>query len=311
MKAILLSVFMMGAALTADAQATVKVNFNKNDTTMYKEVVKLDMNLPMGQGNKKITITKNVRYVVLDKTAQGYKIEYNVADMVVDGDKDIADQVQVAGNKYLKGAKMILQTNTDGKVEKILNLDEVAAAGSKNAIADIEEQYKKNPTLEQVLPKAKLMMAISQQFEEKALIDNLNENTFLYYYGKDLKTNNKEDRTKQGIKFTSTYTVANNGGNTVVTTNLKDNMTESDVKKMMIDQMKKMGMGDDITSQIDANWGQMKAMGMANISANGTDTNTFLPNGWLQTQTGKATTKMMGMEMKFDTQSEITYKNWK
>ena len=83
----------------------------------------------MGQGNKKITITKNVRYVVLDKTAQGYKIEYNVADMVVDGDKDIADQVQVAGNKYLKGAKMILQTNTDGKVEKILNLDEVAAAG--------------------------------------------------------------------------------------------------------------------------------------------------------------------------------------
>ena len=190
MKAILLSVFMMGAALTADAQATVKVNFNKNDTTMYKEVVKLDMNLPMGQGNKKITITKNVRYVVLDKTAQGYKIEYNVADMVVDGDKDIADQVQVAGNKYLKGAKMILQTNTDGKVEKILNLDEVAAAGSKNAIADIEEQYKKNPTLEQVLPKAKLMMAISQQFEEKALIDNLNENTFLYYYGKDLKTNN-------------------------------------------------------------------------------------------------------------------------
>ena len=290
MKAILLSVFMMGAALTADAQATVKVNFNKNDTTMYKEVVKLDMNLPMGQGNKKITITKNVRYVVLDKTAQGYKIEYNVADMVVDGDKDIADQVQVAGNKYLKGAKMILQTNTDGKVE---------------------EQYKKNPTLEQVLPKAKLMMAISQQFEEKALIDNLNENTFLYYYGKDLKTNNKEDRTKQGIKFTSTYTVANNGGNTVVTTNLKDNMTESDVKKMMIDQMKKMGMGDDMTSQIDANWGQMKAMGMANISANGTDTNTFLPNGWLQTQTGKATTKMMGMEMKFDTQSEITYKNWK
>ena len=289
MKAILLSVFMMGAALTADAQATVKVNFNKNDTTTYKEVVKLDMNLPMGQGNKKITITKNVRYVVLDKTAQGYKIEYNVADMVVDGDKDIADQVQVAGNKYLKGAKMILQTNTDGKVEKILNLDEVAAAGSKNAIADIEEQYKKNPTLEQVLPKAKLMMAISQQFEEKALIDNLNENTFLYYYGKDLKTNNKEDRTKQGIKFTSTYTVANNGGNTVVTTNLKDNMTE----------------------QIDANWGQMKAMGMANISANGTDTNTFLPNGWLQTQTGKATTKMMGMEMKFDTQSEITYKNWK
>ena len=41
------------------------------------------------------------------------------------------------------------------------------------------------------------------------------------------------------MKLTSTYTVANNGGNTVITTNLKDNMTESDVKKMIIDQMKK------------------------------------------------------------------------
>ena len=35
MKAILLSVFMMGIALTVDAQATVKANFAKNDTTIY------------------------------------------------------------------------------------------------------------------------------------------------------------------------------------------------------------------------------------------------------------------------------------
>ena len=113
------------------------------------------------------------------------------------------------------------------------------------------------------------------------------------------------------MKLTSTYTVGNNGGNTVITTNLKDNMTESDVKKMMIDQMKKMGMGEEVTSQIDANWGQMKAMGMTNLSVNGTDNLTFLPNGWLQSLNGKSATKVMGMEMKLDTQSEITYKNWK
>ena len=248
---------------------------------------------------------------MLDKTPQGYKIEYNVVDTQFDGDKDVVEQAQVAGNQYLKGVKMILQTNTDGKVEKILNLAEVAAAGSKNAIADIEEDYKKAPEMEQILPKAKVLTAISEQFEEKALIDNLNETSFLFYYGKDLKKNSKEDIMKQGIKLTSTYTVANNGGNTVITTNLKDNMTESDVKKMIIDQMKKMGMGDEVTSQIEVGWDQMKAMGMTNISANGTDINTFLPNGWLQTQTGKASTKLMGMDMKFSTQSDILYKNWK
>jgi len=249
--------------------------------------------------------------VVLDKTPQGYKIEYNVVDTQFDGDKDVVEQAQVAGNQYLKGVKMILQTNTDGKVEKILNLAEVAAAGSKNAIADIEEDYKKAPEMEQILPKAKVLTAISEQFEEKALIDNLNETSFLFYYGKDLKKNSKEDIIKQGMKLTSTYTVANNGGNTVITTNLKDNMTESDVKKMIIDQMKKMGMGDEVTSQIEVGWDQMKAMGMTNISANGTDISTFLSNGWLQTQTGKASTKLMGMEMKFNTQSDILYKNWK
>lgn len=311
MKTILLSIVMMGAALTADAQATVKVNFNKNDTTIYKGVFKVAIDLPMGQGNKSVTVTTNTRYVVLDKTPQGYKIEYNVVDTQFDGDKDVVEQAQVAGNQYLKGVKMILQTNTDGKVEKILNLAEVAAVGSKNAIADIEENYKKAPEMEQILPKAKVLTAISEQFEEKALIDNLNETSFLLYYGKDLKKNSKEDIIKQGMKLTSTYTVANNGGNTVITTNLKDNMTESDVKKMMIDQMKKMGMGDEVTSQIEAGWDQMKAMGMTNISANGTDINTFLPNGWLQTQTGKASTKLMGMEMKFNTQSDILYKNWK
>ena len=311
MKTILLSIVMMGAALTADAQATVKVNFNKNDTTIYKEVFKVAIDLPMGQGSKSVTVTKNTRYVVLDKTPQGYKIEYNVVDTQFDGDKDVVEQAQVAGNQYLKGVKMILQTNTDGKVEKILNLAEVAAAGSKNAIADIEEDYKKTPEMEQILPKAKVLTAISEQFEEKALIDNLNETSFLLYYGKDLKKNSKEDIMKQGMKLTSTYTVANNGGNTVITTNLKDNMTESDVKKMIIDQMKKLGMGDEVSSQIEVGWDQMKAMGMTNISANGTDINTFLPNGWLQTQTGKASTKLMGMEMKFNTQCDILYKNWK
>ena len=162
MKTILLSVLMLGAALTADAQATVKANFAKNDTTFYKDVIKMDMALPMGQGNKKIAITKNTRYVVLDKTANGYKIECNITDIIVDGDQEVAEQAQVMGNKYLKGVKMLLQTNTDGKVEKILNLDEVASTGSKTAIADIEEQYKKNPMIEQVLPKAKFLMAMAK-----------------------------------------------------------------------------------------------------------------------------------------------------
>ena len=113
------------------------------------------------------------------------------------------------------------------------------------------------------------------------------------------------------MKLTATYAVANNSDNTVVTMNVKSNMTENDVKKMMIDQMQKMGMGEEVTSQIEANWGQFKSMGMANISATGTDYLTFLPNGWLQNTTGTANTKVMGMDMKFDTKCEISYKNWK
>ena len=223
----------------------------------------------------------------------------------------MAEQAQIAGNQYVKGAKMILQTNAEGRVEKILNLNEVATQGSKTAIAEIEEEYKKNPMIEQVLPKSKALMAISQQFEEKALIDNLNENTFFGYYGKNLKTIGKEDIIRKGMKLTATYAVANNSDNTVVTMNVKSNMTENDVKKMMIDQMQKMGMGEEVTSQIEANWGQFKSMGMANISATGTDYLTFLPNGWLQNTTGTANTKVMGMDMKFDTKCEISYKNWK
>ena len=167
----------------------------------------MDVSLPMGQGNKKVEVIKETRYVVLDKTATGYKIEYTVTDLTIKGDEDVAEQAQIAGNQYVKGAKMILQTNAEGRVEKILNLNEVATQGSKNAIAEIEEEYKKNPMIEQVLPKSKALMAISQQFEEKALIDNLNENTFFGYYGKNLKTIGKEDIIRKGMKLTATYAV--------------------------------------------------------------------------------------------------------
>ena len=52
MKTILLSIVMMGAALTADAQATVKVNFNKNDTTIYKDVFKVAIVFAYGTGKQ-------------------------------------------------------------------------------------------------------------------------------------------------------------------------------------------------------------------------------------------------------------------
>ena len=146
------------------------------------------------------------------------------------------------------------------------------------------------------MPKTKAIMSISAQLEEKNIIDNINEVTFLSFYGKKINNGDKEDRTlQQGIKAVTTYSINKLQGNIKVTGLSKSNMTENDVKQMMIANMKKMGMGEEVTSQIETNWGQMKAMGMTNLDFDSVDNYNFLPSGWISDSTTDGTVKMMGM----------------
>ena len=49
--------------------------------------------------------------------------------------------------------------------------------------------------------------------------------------------------------------------------------------------------------KLDANWGQMKQMGMAKMDVDGTSMTKLLNSGWATEYSTNVKTKMMGMEM--------------
>lgn len=311
MKTILFSILAIGIAVTTEAQTTIKANFNKGDTTIYETVSNIKMELPMGAGNKEFGVTTSTRYVVLDKTNTGYRLERTITKADYKGNKEIANQMGNSMEKYLTNTPVILQTDTNGTIIKIENYDDVVGKASSVAIAELEKLYSDNPQIEAVMPKTKAIMSISAQLEEKNIIDNINEVTFLSFYGKKINNGDKEDRTlQQGIKAVTTYSINKLQGNIKVTGLSKSNMTENDVKQMMIANMKKMGMGEEVTSQIENNWGQMKAMGMTNLDFDSVDNYNFLPSGWISDSTTDGTVKMMGMNMKITVKTNLDKKNW-
>lgn len=311
MKTILFSILAIGIALTTEAQTTINANFNKGDTTVYQTESNMKIELPMGAGNKEFSVTTSTRYVVLDKTNTGYRLERTVTKADYKGNKEIANQMGDSMEKYLTNTPVILQTDANGKIIKIENYDDVVGKASSVAIAELEKLYSENPQIEAVMPKTKAIMSISAQLEEKNIIDNINEVTFLSFYGKKINNGAKEDRTlQQGIKAVTTYSINKLQGNIKVTGLSKSNMTENDVKQMMIANMKKMGMGEEVTSQIENNWGQMKAMGMTNLDFDSVDNYNFLPSGWISDSTTDGTVKMMGMNMKITVKTNLDKKNW-
>ena len=91
MKTILFSILAIGIALTTEAQTTIKANFNKGDTTIYETVSNIKMELPMGAGNKEFGVTTSTRYVVLDKTNTGYRLERTITKADYKGNKEFTE----------------------------------------------------------------------------------------------------------------------------------------------------------------------------------------------------------------------------
>ena len=88
-------------------------------------------------------------------------------------------------------------------------------------------------------------------------------------------------------------------------------MTEDDVKLFLIDKMKQMGADEGMISKIDANWGQMKMMGMAKMDVDGTSTTKLLDTGWATEYGTDVKTKVMGMNMIIKASTKLVEKSWK
>ena len=305
MKKTLITFALLLTVTVLNAQTLIKVNLKKGDKAVYENVNTVNVALPMGAGNQNIKITNTTTVEVKDATADGFKVEFLTKDSKIEGNEEAAQQFGDQLSRYLDGVPALFQTDKNGCLQKLLNYEEVVGKMSKLAITQIDSMYKKNPNIEKMAPKAKVIMALNDLFTEKNIMENFKNKSVFQLYGKTLKTGDKENKEIQGIKVNTTYDVSNVLGMLTVVAKSKANMTENETKAFFISNIKKMGFGEEISSQFEQNWGQMKAMGMASIDMNDTTTYHFTKSGWVNDVVGSGKMKMMGMQMDLNTSVKL------
>lgn len=311
MKKLLFILAFALAVAALNAQTLIKANFQKGDQATYETVADVKVNTPMSGGSESIKTNSKTKITVQDATADGYIIEVLTTNMKMEGSKEIAQQTGNMLNQYLSNVPMLLKTDANGKVKDLLNYTEVQTQVSKLAMASIDSLYKAKPEMEKALPKYKMAMSINSLLTKESFIESAENNSFFILFGKTLKTGDKEDMNKQGIKTTVTYEVNKEPNALNIIGKIKGNMSEDDVKAFFIDKMKKMGADEAMVSQLDANWGQMKQMGMAKMDVDGTSMTKLLNTGWATEYSTDVKTKMMGMEMVITSVTKLVEKSWK
>ena len=304
--------FVLLLAVTAlNAQTLIKANFQKGDQATYESVANIKVSVPMAGTSESIKTNGQTKITVKDASADGYVIEMTTTNIKMEGNQEVAQQTGNMLNQYLSNVPLLLKTDANGKVKDILNYTEVQTQVSKLAMASIDSLYKAKPEMEKTLPKYKMAMSINSLLTKEAFIESAENNSFFIFFGKTLKTGDKVDMNKQGIKTTVTYEVNKEPNALNIIGKIKGNMTEDDVKAFLFDKMKQMGADEGMVSQLDANWGQMKQMGMAKMDVDGTSMTKLLNTGWATEYSTDVKTKMMGMEMVITSVTKLVEKSWK
>ena len=311
MKKSLLTFVLLLAVTALNAQTLIKANFQKGDQATYESVADFKLSVPMAGNSESIKTNSKTKITVKDATTDGYVIEMTTTNMKMEGNQEVVQQTGNMLNQYLSNVPILLKTDANGKVKDLLNYTEVQTQVSKLAMASIDSLYKAKPEMEKTLPKYKMAMSINSLLTKEAFIESAENNTFFILFGKTLKTGDKVDMNKQGIKTTVTYEVNKEPNALNIIGKIKGNMTEDDVKAFFIDKMKQMGADEAMVSQLDANWGQMKQMGMAKMDVDGTSMTKLLNSGWATEYSTDVKTKMMGMEMTINTVTKLVEHSWK
>ena len=311
MKKSLLTFVLLLAVTALNAQTLIKANFQKGDQATYESVANIKVSVPMAGTSESIKTNGQTKITVKDASADGYVIEMTTTNIKMEGNQEVAQQTGNMLNQYLSNVPLLLKTDANGKVKDILNYTEVQTQVSKLAMASIDSLYKAKPEMEKTLPKYKMAMSINSLLTKEAFIESAENNSFFIFFGKTLKTGDKVDMNKQGIKTTVTYEVNKEPNALNIIGKIKGNMTEDDVKAFFIDKMKQIGADEAMVSKLDANWGQMKQMGMAKMDVDGTSMTKLLNSGWATEYSTDVKTKMMGMEMFITSVTKLVEHSWK
>ena len=286
MKKIMMVSLMLTNAMALQAQVKVAPKMQKGTVKTY--VADATITLP-GQGDVKVTADS--KYSITDANADSYVLEMVVTDVKTECEPgNIAGKLVAAAQEMMKDAVVRATLDKDGRIQNILNGDEVKARVDKQADTFIDQMLADVPQLAGVVSKDALKQQVSQSLTVEGLVQTLQQATSpLALNGKTIASGSQEEFISQeGLKMKRMYFV---NGKTIIANSVM-NMTEDEMKQTIIKQVEKSA--PDQAQMIKDNIDQLMSTGMLKMDHKETATYELQDDGWVKSIVVDSTTETMG-----------------
>lgn len=286
MKKIMMVSLMLTIAMALQAQVKVAPKMEKGTVKTY--VAEATITLP-GQGDVKVTADS--KYSITDAKADSYVLEMVSTDVKTECEPgNIAGKLVAAAQEMMKDAVVRATLDKDGRIQNILNGDEVKARVDKQADAFIDQMLADVPQLAGVVSKDALKQQVSQALTIEGLVQTLQQATSpLALNGKTIASGSQEEFVSQeGLKMKRMYFV---NGKTIIANSVM-NMTEDEMKQTIIKQVEKSA--PDQAQMIKDNIDQLMSTGMLKMDHKETATYELQDDGWVKSIVVDSTTETMG-----------------
>ena len=286
MKKIMMVSLMLTIAMALQAQVKVAPKMEKGTVKTY--VAEATITLP-GQGDVKVTADS--KYSITDATADGFVLEMVSTDVKTECEPgNIAGKLVAAAQEMMKDAVVRATLDKDGRIQNILNGDEVKARVDKQADAFIDQMLADVPQLAGVVSKDALKQQVSHALTIEGLVQTLQQATSpLALNGKTIASGSQEEFVSQeGLKMKRMYFV---NGKTIIANSVM-NMTEDEMKQTIIKQVEKSA--PDQAQMIKDNIDQLMSTGMLKMDHKETATYELQDDGWVKSIVVDSTTETMG-----------------
>lgn len=289
MKKIMMVSLMLTIAMALQAQVKVAPKMEKGTVKTY--VAEATITLP-GQGDVKVTADS--KYSITDAKADSYVLEMVSTDVKTECEPgNIAGKLVAAAQEMMKDAVVRATLDKDGRIQNILNGDEVKARVDKQADAFIDQMLADVPQLAGVVSKDALKQQVSQALTVEGLVQTLQQATSpLALNGKTIASGSQEEFVSQeGLKMKRMYFV---NGKTIIANSVM-NMTEDEMKQTIIKQVEKSA--PDQAQMIKDNIDQLMSTGMLKMDHKETATYELQDDGWVKSIIVDSTTETMGQKV--------------
>ena len=289
MKKLMMVSLLLTVAMALQAQVKVAPKMQKGTVKTY--VADATITLP-GQGDVKVTADS--KYTITDATADGFVLEMVSTDVKTECDPgNIAGKLMAAAEEMMKGAVVKAAVDKEGRIQNILNGEEVKARIDTQAEVFIDQMMTDVPQLAGIVSKENLKKQVTQSLTVDGLVETLQASTSpLALNGKTIMTGNQEEFVgKDSMKMKRLYFV---NGKTIIA-NSVINMTEEEMKQLIIKQVEKSA--PDQAQMVKDNIDQLMSSGMLKMDYKETATYELDEDGWVKSIVVDSTTETMGQQV--------------